>query len=659
MKVSVAGWSSKGLRCPDVEISLLNPEGTPAKVALVQMPNGTGKTTTLELIRAALTGDATKWSPDRVREFRRPNSSAPHGVFVITLRVNDKPLTLEMRLDFETGQVSYKTTTPGSGGVKNRYDPPPSVLNFLTPAFLNLFIFDGEFADELLASKAGRADEAIDALCRLDLLGQVGDFADQKWREAVSKGGPKTASSLDKMRQEETDLILARERAQKARTSARDVIADNAKRIEDLQRRIDERLASVKTTRDRHAAATLEQQTAASAVTLASAAVMSQVRNPLALHPRFSTDLVALKENLDNLRLPETSSAQFFNDLVKEDECICGREMTSAARTEIKTRAMSFLDSDESGAINILKSQIELFVGAPDERSSHDRLNDALGELGKAMRSQREAQQTLSALAKRLADEGDDELREWQDSIEELKVKVDDCNAALSVIEAEDEDPQTEKPKSLKLLNARIKELGRKIAELSETVDLRRKTELLKQILDQTRGAARDQIRTELVEASNARLETVLANDPLRIDRIDSSLHLANQTGASVGQKLSVGYTFLMSALSRGDNDFPLVVDSPANPIDEGVRRSIGKLIPELCTQFVGFTINTERAGFVQALEKASDDCLFLTLFRKTPGTVRLQNGLPHSSRVTETDNAILVNDRDYFMRFDHTEEVV
>ena len=48
--------------------------------------------------------------------------------------------------------------------------------------------------------------------------------------------------------------------------------------------------------------------------------------------------------------------------------------------------------------------------------------------------------------------------------------------------------------------------------------------------------------------------------------------------------------------------DFPLVVDSPAGPIDEGVRRRIGRLLPELCTQFVGFTINTERAGFVDAL---------------------------------------------------------
>ena len=111
-----------------------------------------------------------------------------------------------------------------------------------------------------------------------------------------------------------------------------------------------------------------------------------------------------------------------------------------------------------------------------------------------------------------------------------------------------------------------------------------------------------------------------------------------------------------MSALSRGNNDFPLIVDSPAGPIDEGVRRNIGRLIPQLCSQFVGFTINTERPGFVQMLEKSSDDCLFLTLFRRTEGTTRLERALPGSG-VTQTETATLVNDRDYFMGFDVTDE--
>jgi DNA sulfur modification protein DndD len=98
-------------------------------------------------------------------------------------------------------------------------------------------------------------------------------------------------------------------------------------------------------------------------------------------------------------------------------------------------------------------------------------------------------------------------------------------------------------------------------------------------------------------------------------------------------------------------------VDSPANPIDAGVRRRIGALIPKLTKQFVGFTINTEREGFVPALQSASDDVRYLTMFRRTVGTERLMSGVP-ADRAVVTDGSVLVNDRAFFEKFDLEEEV-
>ena len=70
----------------------------------------------------------------------------------------------------------------------------------------------------------------------------------------------------------------------------------------------------------------------------------------------------------------------------------------------------------------------------------------------------------------------------------------------------------------------------------------------------------------------------------------------------------------------------------------------------------MGFTINTEREGFVDALESRVDDIAYLTLFRKTPGTRRMMDALPEK-RYAETSNAVLVDDRDYFFGFDIEEE--
>ena len=111
-----------------------------------------------------------------------------------------------------------------------------------------------------------------------------------------------------------------------------------------------------------------------------------------------------------------------------------------------------------------------------------------------------------------------------------------------------------------------------------------------------------------------------------------------------------------MSVLNRGKNEFPLIVDSPAGPLDAARRRVIGRLIPELCGQFVGLTISTEKLGFVDALEQTGAGINYTTIFRKTPGTETLVSHLP-STGVTQTENGVLVTGREYFNEFDLEEE--
>ena len=41
----ILGWTAEGLRCPDHEVNCCDADGNPFAVSLIQMPNGTGKTT--------------------------------------------------------------------------------------------------------------------------------------------------------------------------------------------------------------------------------------------------------------------------------------------------------------------------------------------------------------------------------------------------------------------------------------------------------------------------------------------------------------------------------------------------------------------------------------------------------------------------------------
>lgn len=658
MRIEIAGWESEGLRCPDVSVNLRR-NGRVPPVALIQMPNGTGKTTTLELLNAALSGSAQSWAPERVRQFRRGQEST-EGRFKATLLVDGSPLSIELHLDYGSGKVSYRTTNPGSGGVVPAWRVPPSLNRFLTPEFLSLFIFDGEFAGRLLDGGRAEADRVVDALCQVYLLRDASSFARDYWQRESKGDSTRTQAGLDRIRVRRDQLAAREEKVRRELEQTKREMASLEETARRLRAKIRERIDSVEETRNKRDAAEQDRRAAHGDVAERRANLMTALRLPHAIHPALAERLTELKDNLDRVRLPENTSAQFFQELVDEDECICGRPMDQAARDEISVRAKGYLDADDSGVINVLKQDIGRYTGQPGDdvgETGYERVVRLHGELTEAVRRERLADQQIRVLLEDLIEAGDEELQEWQEQEDALEARRKELQELVEKIEGPGVgDSNAETTKSLRVIRREIEVLNGRIAQIQGTVRLRSQTDLVASLLDAAGQCARDRIKAELLDECNDRLSVILENDPLEIERIDRSIHLRGQRGASAGQTLAIGYTFLMSVLNRGRNDFPLVVDSPAGPIDKGVRRRIARLLPSLCSQFVGFTINTEREGFVDVLESEVDDIGYLTLFRKTAGTQRMMLALP-SGGYQETDNAVLVEDRDYFLGFDIEEE--
>ncbi|MBY0285235.1 MAG: hypothetical protein K2W81_14890 [Sphingomonas sp.] len=657
MRINLLGWSSEGMRCPDVRVDLA--DGMQAsRVSLIQMPNGTGKTTTLTLIEAAMNGAATKWSEIEVRDLRRAGDERAKGSFVVRLAVDGKPLTFELVLDFQRGVASYRTTNPGSGGVQSNWSPPPSVRRFLKPEFLDLFIFDGEFAGKLFDQRGLEAEYAIDALCQLYVIEDVSRFAEEAWSRKAKQVQVKSESGLQRL--QDAHQALQRRKAEVIRF--REQAASGVSRLhadyEEFDRRIKAKLSGGAATRERFDTAQGELATAGARLARASGAAMQALRMPLALHTSFGRDLWQLKEGLDRLRLPENTSSQFFQELLEESDCICGREMTEGAREEIRARSELYLDSPEYGIINAMKTDIEAVGRDQAESGLAIAFGTVIAELAEARRAKRLADQDVEILKQQLKDSGDADIQTWEDEQATVMTRLAECRELITRIDAAVDEDNEEDPDtwSLASLEGQLTHSGRQIAEITDTLTLRRQTEMIVQLLKRTLELARGEIKAELIESCNETIAKVLVNDPLRISGIDKSLKLSGQSGASVGQILSVGYVFLMNVLKRGNNELPLVVDSPANPIDAGVRRRVGALIPQLTEQFVGFTINTEREGFVPALhEAAGGDVRYLTLFRRTPGTTNLMTNLPETSTIS--DNSVLVHDKRFFETFDLTDE--
>jgi DNA polymerase III delta prime subunit len=139
------------------------------------MPNGTGKTTTLHLLRAALSGEAESnrgaWQALEVRALCKRGNENGTGTFRVTLLVDGRRITICLNFDFDQGTVGYTTTLPS--GMKNGFRPPPGVEKFFLPQFVNFYVFDGELAEHLLSRDYTDAQTVIENLFQLSLFSEV------------------------------------------------------------------------------------------------------------------------------------------------------------------------------------------------------------------------------------------------------------------------------------------------------------------------------------------------------------------------------------------------------------------------------------------------------------------------------------------------------
>ena len=662
MKIEIFKWACEGFRCPDMEIDLRAGQHVP-RVTLVQMPNGTGKTTTLNLLKATLTGDAKHWSQNEIKELSREGETRDLGVFSVELSVDGRPLKLELRVDFTSGAVAYATTSPEVGGYNRGWTPPSSVRRFLNRKFVDLFIFDGELANRLLKPEESRAEEAIETLCQLDLLNQVRALAELYWQKATTRAGSTTVSGLSRY-QSISRRLSERLRALKLELAAHKAQLEDVKlKIEARKSKIDQRLESDEQTRGALQSLSVEKATTDKAIESTLGNLMLQMRLPQALSPSFVSALHGLKQNLDRVKLPDSTSRQFFTELANESVCVCGRPIAEHERQVILSSAEEFLGEDLAGVLNSLKHDIDLVT--VDE--NYGLLQTTLSNLRVSRARSAAIETEIGQLTAASLSASGEDLNFVQSEIDNLKVQEAQITDAIEVIESPltvADQQQIGNQSEVDLLfgiaavEKQVEMARAEIAKISNTLNLKNKIDLIEKITKEAQEIARNGLKQVLIDNCNLRLKTILKGDPIFIDKIEKSLVLKGRSSGSVGQNLAIGYTFLAEALHRGSHVFPLIVDSPAGPLDGLVRPQIASMVPQLCNQFIAFTISTEREAFLEPLEAAANgDIRYLTAFRKTEGNSELMRNLPQSTVDNRSSN--VVEGRDYFVQFAKEEEVV
>ena len=381
--------------------------------------------------------------------------------------------------------------------------------------------------------------------------------------------------------------------------------------------------------------------------------IVQVIKNPCSFSPYVAATLGALKLGLDEAKLPESAAREFFTELSRQMLCVCGRPLNFETRRAIRDRSSEYLGSEDVALLNAMKAAIG---DAMECNPPHDAILSTL-TIGLAKQARRvgELRTTLSEIEEEAA-AGDPRLEVVHREIERLREREQE----LKTEKRRFDDPTTtagdQETVGIEVLRRRLTLAEDKLAEITDTMEIRRKRDIVKTVLRQAQVGAREALGTMICGEANERVAYLMPKNSIRIKKVERFLLLDGQAAGSTGENLGVAYAFLSSLFSRSEFTLPVVVDSPANPIDLEVRAQVGRLIPKLSKQFVAFTISSERRGFLEALEGvASDKIQYATLFRK--GDEELEARARREREVRETTDGMLVHGRDYFRGFQLDEE--
>lgn len=600
MEISILGWSYKNIRrFGDLRIDLSPNLVTPPKVSLIMMRNGTGKTTTIHLIRAVLNGTATSWTPKQIREFKPQNSDVSDGAFSLSIRFDRDIYYYSLLFDYDRGTARYLTSrVSNTGGGQEEGRNLPSSLNgvFDVEQFVNRFIFDGEQARKTLSSSSTEAENAVKYLYRVDRLEdlkrRVNGIVTRKQAEGM-RGATAQSVKNNKTRMENKERAY-QDLVNKLERTNREIDA-----LEERRNRCNSRKAELLLSDDR-IKQQVEQQRQKQAERQSDlvgyfATIKARMREPYRVNPVFDKLLQELANNMQTLKLPKTTAREFFRELSTKSHCICGRPIGEAEKLSILENAEEYLGEEDLVAINAIKDRIRNYQVSDDLQIAIQEMCCAKDDLEDIASTMQRLQLQLNGEAQREADAIDNELRDIERELDERKKIIELLNANSST-------PGATEQNCIAAAKKAYQEAKDNYNIALGTFEFTKKSDILTKYLDDVRAETLSKLKNTIIGKTNEKVSQILTDEHIIVERIDGNLVLQGRAGASEGQTLAIAYAYICSLFEHSSFDFPFVVDSPAASMDLDVRREVASVIPQLFKQLVIFVTSGEVAGFAEKM---------------------------------------------------------
>lgn len=634
MKIRVLGWKYENIRrMGNLTVDLTRENDGVYANSLIMMPNGTGKTTTLYLIRAILSGSAMEWKEREVRSYRPAMDDVDEGRFILKMAFNDDIYYYILHLNYEEGTVWYETSSAmmAGGYEEGRRIPLPLRGILDNKEFVNRFIFDGEQARKALNNGSQEAENALIYLYQLnkldDLIKKIDDLV--RANQEQSSGGATERSvkvyqgKAEKRRKIYEDLEFERRDIDKQ-------LKNMAEKQREYEQKYQEIVAQDHRMQQEQERLTKEQEQNKSEISETVTGLMDCIRKPYNLQLDIHTRLKGLVDNMRALKLPKTTAKEFFRELANGDMCICGRCITDRERKIIRARAEEYLGQDSLIVVNAVK-------GTLNEYERDDTCERLEKRLRAAMKKEDQIAGGLNRLTLALAKQGHEEILQIQKDMEELERRSQEYKKRAERLITTDylTNAGLNQDNNIPKAKAAWKEAQDNYLRASGTYEFTRKAEKMKRYIEEIKANALEKLKRYMVQETNRKIETLITYDRIHIQKIDGHLILEGKDGASEGQTLAVAYAYIGTLFEHSNFRFPFIVDSPAAPMDLDVRREVARVLPVLFEQNVIFVTSGEKNGFADEFYKR-DDVQYLTIGGKKDQPVVCTPGIAEFKRYQE-----------------------
>jgi DNA sulfur modification protein DndD len=643
--VKILGWETIGLRIPDWKIdTIINDEN----IALILMPSGMGKTTTLALLRYSFFDYSKIVTKSDIEVLQSKNKKIKEGEFNLKLKINNSKIRIQTIFNFENYTMSYKTTTQATEGTVSGLKLPTELNKYIDQEYIEKTFFNLELVEDLF--KSSHAERSVRKLYKLDYLSDIKNLLFNYLKEQQSKSKAKVSNEKInqltlKISKIEKQIDLINQENNKNQLSYEKLL-DEKRKLEKEQKAIGNKNIEIKNAIEK---ATAKQAECENALSKCYEIFFNKIKNPMNLNSGFRNKLNNFVENLARLKIPKSVGESFFDDLIREKECVCGNHMNEQMIKKILQNKESILSEETWLILSNIKTKItnNNNLDFQDIGRSLDDISNAKRDLNISINKKDQIETSIDdtkyqEIRERLINIGI-EVRELEIKFQEYNEKPDKYNDDVDA-------------KSIRKLQALLEVTRAEYASATDTQKKNNQVNLLKNILNEVEEKTLREIIDELVKKINLEIPRVMPYEKILVKDINKKIELEGQESASQGQLARIGYLFLITLLNRPNFNFPFVVDSPVTAMDDVSRKEIASTISdELKNQYIAFLLPTERDYFAEELQNKSKSKInFITAFNtfEKDSDHLVDQAIKCNIPTTEFKNGVVGYGADFFYKF-------